>query len=89
MEEILFNRVKSFSINVPETFNIKTDLHILKESVEDSLKYLYNTLLDKFYLRTFTYKIDNYYPVSNIVIVILTNNIFDKNTFTVSLKKQM
>ena len=87
MEEILFNRVKSFSINVPETFNIKTDLHILKESVEDSLKYLYNTLLDKFYLRTFTYKIDNYYPVSNIVIVILTNNIFDKNTFTVSLKK--
>lgn len=89
MEEILFNRVKSFSINVPETFNIKTDLHILKESVEDSLKYLYNTLLDNFYLRTFTYKIDNYYPVSNIVIVILTNNIFDENTFTVSLKKQM
>ena len=63
--DILYNRVKSFSVSVPKNFDIKKDKHILQESVQNSLKYLYNTLLDKYYLKTFKYKMDKYYPVSN------------------------
>ena len=87
--DILYNRVKSFSIPVPKNFNIKTDMHILKESVEESLKYLNETLLDKYYLKQFKYKVEKYYPISNIVIVILIDdNVIEKNSFIVNKNKK-
>ena len=86
--DILYNRVKSFSVSVPKNFDIKKDKHILQESVQNSLKYLYNTLLDKYYLKTFKYKMDKYYPVSNTVTVILINeNVIDEDSFVVNIKK--
>ena len=86
--DILYNRVKSFSVSVPKNFDIKKDKHILQESVQNSLKYLYNTLLDKYYLKTFKYKIDKYYHVSNTVTVILIDeNVIDEDSFVVNIKK--
>lgn len=87
--DILYNRVKSFSIPVPKNFNIKKDIHILKESVEESLKYLNETLLDKYYLKQFKYKVEKYYPISNIVVVILIDdNVIEENSFIVNENKK-
>ena len=87
--DILYNRVKSFSISVPKNFNIEKDIHILQESVEESLKYLFETLLDKYYLKTFKYKIDKYYKESNIVVVVLIDeNVIEKNAFIVNKCKK-
>lgn len=89
MTDILYNRVKSFSITVPKNFDIKNDIHILQESVSNSLKYLYETLLDKYYLKTFKYKVDTYYQTSDIVVVILIDeDVIEENTFTVNINKK-
>ena len=90
--DILNNRIAEFAIIVPDNYEFEKHKNILKNSVEKSLNYLQTMLFDKLYLKEYIYKVDEYYPISNTVIVkrILNNEnnineifIVNKNSKTV------
>ena len=90
MSDVLYNRVKAFFVEVPDDFDIEKDIQKIQDSVKKSLSYLYNMLLDRYYLKTFKYEIKKYYKVSNIVEVnLVDNDNINNNTFCVNIKENL